>query len=330
MSQAGQAGQGAVGGALTGAAVGSIVPGVGTAIGAGAGALLGGLGGWFGSQGSGGYEDQLKKLAQYYQNRSAPQAGMASQAENSGFRANQAGLISQLEAMARGQGPSAAALQMREAMDRASGAQASGAVGAGGRGVNAGAAFRNASNNTAAVQAQGARDTMMGRVGEQLGAIGQLSNTIAQGRGADEGTSQFNASQANQTNLANLQAQLQMYGQNDQSQLQALGMGMGAAGPGLGTQLMAGGAMAIGPALQYKQGQQQNAMQQQYMNYLTRGQGGFNQQMGGAMPNMPSLTTNPYQLYAQQQAMQMQQPGGFSQLPSQQPQFPTGYTPQTF
>jgi hypothetical protein len=255
MGQGSQALQGAAGGAMSGAAFGSAIPGIGTAIGAGVGGILGGLGGYFGGGGQADYQSQLDKLAAGYGKRQAPQAGAAAQGQNSQFRANQAGLIAQLEAMARGEGPSAASMMMREAMDRAAGSQASAAAGAGGRGVNAGAAFRQATNNTAAIQSQGARDAGLMRVNEQLGAVSQLGQTIAQGRAGDENMSQFNAGQQNNQSLANLQAQLQTLGLNDRAQLQALMQAMGAAGPGMGTQLLAGGANAVPGLLQYAQAQ---------------------------------------------------------------------------
>jgi hypothetical protein len=253
MSEWSQAGQGAAGGAMTGAAIGSLGGPVGTAIGAGAGALLGGAAGYFGSQGAASYEDSLKRLSEKYGNRPAPQAGPAAQGAYSQFRQNQAGLIAQLEAMSRGHGPSAAAIQMREAMDRAAGAQASAAAGAGGRGVNAGAALRGAMNNTAAVQAQGARDTATMRAAEQLAAIQQLGSAIHQGRGADENMNQFNATEQNRMAQANLEAKLRALGINTQAQLQAFMAAMGAAGPGLGTQLLAGGASAFPMTLQRAQ-----------------------------------------------------------------------------
>lgn len=255
MSQWDQAGEGALGGGMTGATIGTaVMPGWGTLIGGVGGALIGGAAGYFGSQGSQGYEDQLKQLAAGYGTRRAPQVGPASQAGYSDFRQNQAGLVSQLESMARGQGPSAAQGLMREAMDRQAGAQASAAAGAGGRGVNQGAALRQAMNNTAAIQAQNARDTGNMRVNEQLGAINQLSGTLAQGRSADEGVNMFNSGQQNQMSQANLAAQLQTMGLNDKSQLQALLMAIGAAGPGLGTQLLAGGAQSMPSMLQYMHG----------------------------------------------------------------------------
>lgn len=244
-SQYSQAGQGAIGGAMTGAALGSVVPGIGTGIGALAGGVLGGLGGWFGDQGQSSYQDQLKALADKYGSTQAPQAGPAAGAGYSGFRQNQAGLIAQLEAMARGQGPSAAAIQMREAMDRAAATQASVAAGAGGRGVNAGQANRVAANNVAAIQTQGARDTATMRAQEQLNAIQQLGGVINQGRAADEGVNMFNAGQTNDMAKANLMAQLQTMGITSEAQLRALLAAMGAAGPGFGTQLLAGGAQAF-------------------------------------------------------------------------------------
>lgn len=224
--------------------------------------LLGSIGGAIlGQNQNDQYRSQLQQLSQQYGNRAAPQAGNAAQAGYSGFRSNQQSLIAQLEAMAQGNGPSAAASQMQDAMRRSAATQASAAAGAGGRGVNAGAALRQAANNTAAQQSQAAADTGMERVQEQLGALGQLGGAIAQGRAADEGINQFNAGQQNNTNLANLQAQMQTLGLNQQGQLQALmaAMGIPSAGQaiqGIGNSLLAGGASMIPSALQYQYAQQ--------------------------------------------------------------------------
>lgn len=252
----GQGAQGALGGAMAGSFAGPI--------GMGLGALIGGGLGLFGGGGASDYQAQLQQLAAGYGKRTAPQIGPAAQAGQSGFRQNQAGLISLLESMARGQGPSAAALQMRDAMDRASAAQSSAAAGAGGRGVNAGAAMRTAMNNTAAIQSQGARDTATLRAQEQLNATGMLGNVIGQARGADDAMSQFNAGQRNSVANSNLQAQLQMLGLNDESQLRALMAAMGGAGPGLGASLLAGGAMAFMPGLNHWD-----------KNHPNNGQGGY-------------------------------------------------------
>ena len=238
----GQGLQGAAGGAMAGSLFG---PG-GMAI----GGLLGGLGGLFGGGGASDYQDQLKQLANQYGSRKAPGAETA-QAGDSAFRQNQAGLIAQLEAMGRGEGPSAASKLMQQAMDRAAAGQASAAAGAGGRGVNAGAALRNAANNTAATQMQGARDTATLRAQEQLGALGQLGGVVQGARGQDLGLNTFNAGQQNQMNLANLQAIMQQQQLNQSGQLQALGMGMQGAGPGLGASLLAGGGSMMPGILQY-------------------------------------------------------------------------------
>lgn len=309
----GQGGQGAVGGAMTGASLGSVAGPWGTAIGGGLGAVVGGLGGLFG--GTNDYEARLKKLAEGYGNRQAPQAGQSARGEYSDFRQNQAGLISQLEAMARGEGPSAAAIQMREAMDRAAGAQASAAAGAGGRGVNAGAAFRNASNNTAAIQAQGARDTATLRAQEQLNATGLLGQTIGQGRAADENMNQFNAGQQNNMSQFNVDAQLRAMGINTQAQLQALAQAAGQAGPGFGSQMLGAGASAVGPALQYASAQRQMAS-----NNAAGQRQQQNQQSQNDQANQAQLNS-----YNQYMGNTQPQPGSFNGLPSQQnqqPQFP--------
>jgi hypothetical protein len=246
----GGAAQGAIGGAEAGAFAGPW----GMAIGGGIGGLMGLLGG----NGQQGYQDQLKQLAAGYGKRTAPQM-TAQLGQTSGFRQNQAGLITQLEAMSRGEGPSAAAIQMREAMDRAASQQTSLAAGAAGRGANAGAAARNAMNNTAGIQAQGARDTAAIRAQEQMAAVGQLSQTLGQARGADESMSQFNAGQQNDASRANMSAVLQQLGLNDESQLRALMMAMGGAGPGMGASIMAGGANAFMPGLNYWQNKNKTA-----------------------------------------------------------------------
>lgn len=257
----GQGLQGAGGGALAGGGIGGLP---GALVGGG----LGFLGGLFGGGGSDEYRKRLMEMEKMWANRPAPQAGASATASNSDFRGNQAALIAQLEALSRGQGPSLAALQMREAMDRAASGQNAMAAGATRRGVSAGAALHNASNQAAGIQSQGARDTAMARVGEQLGALQQLGLTVQGARGLDETNSRFNAAQANQTALANLDAQLRAMGMNDQARLQALQAAMGGAGPGMGTQILAGGASMF-PYLsgQRAAGQQGGGTNSQGINY---------------------------------------------------------------
>lgn len=248
MADWGNAGKGAAGGAMTGAAAGSmILPGWGTAIGAGIGAIGGGLLGLFGSSGGQKYDEVLRsRLLQLEKEYGAQGPGKT--ADFSEFRRNQAALIAQQEAMARGEGPSAAAIQMREAMDRATAAQSSLAAGAIGHGVNAGAALRGAMNNQAAIQAQGARDLGLMRVNEQLGAIGMLGGTINQARAGDEAVNMFNAHELNSAEAARRQAQLQALAQ-------AGGTAYGVQ-PSTGDAILAGGASAFPAALQARGGGQ--------------------------------------------------------------------------
>jgi hypothetical protein len=245
----GQAGQGAMGGATAGMAVGGPI---GALIGGIGGGLFGGIGGDPQSE----YQAMLKRLQAGYQNRVAPQMGQAYQAGQSQLMGNRAQLIAQLEAQARGDGPSAARQQMQQAADRTAQMMASNAAGAGGRGVNAGAAMRNAGNQAANVMQQNNQNMGIMRAQEQLNAVGQLGQNINAGIGQDNAMSQFNAGQMNDRNSLNAQLQMQMLGLNDRSQLQAIQMGMGGAGQGLGTSLMAGGAMAAPMLMQWHQAQQ--------------------------------------------------------------------------
>jgi hypothetical protein len=242
----GQGAQGAAGGAAVGTA---ILPGWGTAIGAGVGGAIGLFSGGGGPKYDEVVRRRLLELEQQYGTRAAPQGTAAPDAQNSQFRTNQAALISQLEQMGRGNGPSAAQLMMREANDRAVAGQASAAAGAAGRGANAGAAYLNAANQSAGLTSQANRDAGLMRVNEQLGAINQLGMTIHGARGADEATARFNVGQQNAMTQANMQAYLQQLGLNDAAQLRALQQASGSMtgnAPGMGTQIMAGGASALG------------------------------------------------------------------------------------
>lgn len=235
----GQALQGGVGGALAGGGAFGLP---GALIGGG----LGALGGLFGGDPAAEYRKRLMQLEQEFAGRNAPQAGSAFQAQNSGFRQNQASLISQLEALARGQGPSLATELMKQNTNRLAGQQAALAQSTAGRGVGAGAAFRQASNATSAIGAQAAADTGAMRAQEQLGALNQLGLTLHGARSLDESNARFNAGANNQVMLANLDAQLRAQGMSDQLRLQILQSAMAGAGPGMGSQLLAGGAGAFG------------------------------------------------------------------------------------
>ena len=198
---------------------------------------------------------QRNRLAEYERataGRPIRELGPANLAGNSGYEANRAAMIAQLEAMARGQGPSVAQNQMREAMDRSTGAQTGMAQGAAGRGMSAGAAFRTAGNNMAAIQTQGARDTTNARVMEQQGALNQLSGAVGTAVGQQNQQAQFNAGQQNQMQVAQLDADLRQQGMNDANRLAILQMYQQNIRPSLGARLgavgVAGLSMAAGAA----------------------------------------------------------------------------------
>lgn len=304
--------QGGVGGAMTGAGIGSmIMPGVGTAVGAG----LGFLGGFFGGGYGGGdekdeYQRLLKELAAGYGGRQAPQMGPAQQAGASQLVNNRNQFIAQLEAQARGEGPSAARQLMQQATDQGVRNATAIASGAGGRGVNAGASMRNAMNTGAAMQMQNGQNMGVMRAQEQLNAMGQLGQNLQSGIGQDQQLNMWNAGQMNDQAALNAQLQMQMLGLNTNAQLQALNMAGGMSSPGLGTQILAGGAQAMPGLLQM--GQQMN-----------RGQVGY----GGAIgpqPGQPGWNQSP--MGQRQQAMQnayIQQ--NTPQAPAMPPPLPPGF-----
>lgn len=254
--------QGAGGGAMTGAALGGTLGGPwGAGVGALAGGALGALGGLFGGGGPNEYQKRLMALEQEFSQRLAPQMGPAALASNSQFRGNQAALIQQLEGLSRGNGPSLAGRQIQAGADQLAGGQTGMARSMAGRGVGAGAAFLQASNQGANIGAQANAAAGNARVQEQMGALQQLGMTIYGARGADEATSRFNAGASNQVALANMDAQLRAMGMNDQARLMALTSAMGGGGPGLGTQMLAGGAQAFA-GYAGRQGLQQGMQQQ--------------------------------------------------------------------
>lgn len=271
----GQGAQGAAGGALQGAGMGSmIMPGVGTAIGAG----LGGLAGFFGGAFGGGdekdeYKELLKKLAMGYQDQQAPQMGPAAQAAQSSLTNNRNAFITQLEAQAAGNGPSAARQMMQQGTDQGVRNMTATAAGAGGRGVNAGASMRTAMGQGSAMQMQNTQNMGVMRAQEQLNAMGQLGQNLQSGIGQDQQLGMFNAGQQNDQMGLNAQLLMQKLGLDRGSQLQALGMASGMASPGMGSSILAGGAGAF-PGLMQAAGQ---------MNQPKPGYGGaIGPQMGQA------------------------------------------------
>ncbi len=243
MGDWGQGAQGAIGGGMTGASLGSAAGPWGTAIGGGIGLLAGGLSGYLGGDPQG---DQQKRLQDAWNNRgaNAPQMGAAAQSANSPYEQNRGALIAQLQAMASGKGPSLAMNQMRNAMGQNTANQNSLASGAAGRGVNPGAAYMQASNSSAAQNAQAMQTGANGRVQEEYNAQGLLSNTLGTAIGQNNQNSQFNASAQNAQMMANLQAKLSTMGLNQAQTDALLQMFQQAQGNGMGTALLAGGVQA--------------------------------------------------------------------------------------
>lgn len=217
---------GAVGGALGG----SSIPGLGP-FGAIGGGLLGGLGGLFGGSGKDQMTEEARRrlLALGGQNLTAAQAGMSDQ------RGRQLNYLDQLQALSEGRGPSLARELLQDSMKQAEASQASTAAGATGRGVGAGAAYRNAAGTLGSMGQAAQRTGALARAQEQLGAMSMLGQNIAATRGADEFNNQFNVGQTN--DMAGLSRRLR---------LEALMGGGKLAGMGqtssLGDQIGAGGA----------------------------------------------------------------------------------------
>lgn len=232
--------EGAAGGALAGGAVGG-------PIGAGIGGLIGGGMGMFGSSGPSAEEKRHQKmLMDFYGQvgqRNAPQNNQVALGDWSSFRQNQSDMISRLEAMSQGKGPSLAAEQMKAGMNRNQSAQASMANSGRGGPMMALAA----ANNMGRMNAETNQGAGMARIAEQQMALQQLGLSLHSARGADEGMSRFNASSQNTNSLANLDARLRTMGMNDQARLGILGQfGKSATDsanrPSTGQSILAGGA----------------------------------------------------------------------------------------
>lgn len=244
-------GGGALKGAASGAAIGAVAGPWGAAIGAGIGGLIGAFSGDEGD-GSGDtkadYRKQLAAFANRIGGTQTPQIRRPAFAAQSGFRYDQRQLIDQLRDRSKGIGPSAAEIQMRASLDRAAQAQQGIAASATARGVSAGAAQRQASNQVAALQAQGARDASLLRAQEQANYLQQYAGAVQGARGQDEEQTRFNAAAANDIAKANVDARLRQLGITSQAQLQALIAAMTQGGGSTTDAIMAGAATAA-PAL---------------------------------------------------------------------------------
>lgn len=283
----GGAAQGAGGGALAGGAVGG-------PLGAGIGAVAGGLLGAFGSQ-SNPYQQQMEAFSRM----GSPQRGPAAQGQLSGFRQNQSQLVAQLEAQARGEGPSLAAQQLREASDRNSRNQQAMAAGTGG--PNAALAQFQAAQMGQMGAAQNAQQAAAARIQEQYNAQSQLGLTLHGARGMDEEMSRYNAGAQNSQASDNLQAKLQNRGM----QFGALSTLYGdkAGDPSMGEQILGAGAGLYG----FYAGQRGNTPQaaaapspgyQWWGSPAGGGMGGGGAPQGGPSPGAggvpPGVPMDPY------------------------------------
>ena len=206
---------------------------------AGAGMLMNALG----PDHMAGAKRDINQYFKQVKGRGAPQAGIAAMAGQSDFRRAQSGLVSRLDAMSRGEGPSLATEQLRQATDRNMKQQAS--IANSGRG-NAALAGITASNASAGLGAQAGSDAAMARIAEQQMAIQQLGSVSGQARQQDNDLNQFNALQKNYRDQFNIEAKLRARGMDDESirHLLTLKMNLGqqAQQSSMGNQLMAGGA----------------------------------------------------------------------------------------
>lgn len=248
----GGAAQGAGGGALAGAAFGG-------PLGAGIGALAGGIVGGFGE-----HQNPYQQQMEQWTRQQALSRGPAAQGSLSGFRGNQQDLVRMLEAQARGEGPSLAGQQLREATDRNARTQQAMAAGTGG--PNAALAQFQAAQMGNMGAAQNAQAAMAGRIQEQYNAQNQLGLTLHGARGMDEQMSLANAGMRNDRDSENLQAGLANRGM----QFGALSTlyGNEAGKPGLGETILGAGAGLYA----FKAGQ--------------TGAGGGSQQAPGPTPQM--------------------------------------------
>lgn len=140
------------------------------------------------------------------------QAATLDQSQADQFRAGQTGLVGILGNAAAGNGPSAAQGQLSLATSQnMSNALALARSGKG----NQSAAMKQAQLQQASMGQDAAAQSAMLKANEQQAAQAQLGNVLAGARGQDLGAASTNAGMAQQTNLANMQAQIEQQKQKD-------------------------------------------------------------------------------------------------------------------
>jgi hypothetical protein len=157
------------------------------------------------------------------------------------------------------------------------------AQGAGGRGVNMGAALRNAQGTGSAMQMQNSQNMGIMRNQEQLQATQMLGGAINQGIGQDNQMSQFNANAMNQMEVARAANALGIT-QMQYQMLMGAGQLSGQPQPGMGSSILAGGAQALPYMLQLAQARKGNPQQPIQPNVgLANAGGAFNGMAAGGV-----------------------------------------------
>ncbi len=155
-----------------------------------------------------------------------PDARGAPMVADSSFRGDQGALVRMLQQQASGQGPSLAALQTREALDRGLAQQRSFAAGA--RPGNSAAAARMAAQNMSQLNQGAASQEQQGRLAEALAAQQALGGVLQGARAQDLQLGGLNQAGQLQTTQMNDQRLLQLL-QLQQQQAIAQGTGQFAA-----------------------------------------------------------------------------------------------------
>lgn len=151
--------------------------------------------------------------------RTAPRAGQTAlnMADQSAARAQSQDLANRLAAQAQGQTAGAGELAVQRQVSRALAAQT--AAARMGRGAAAPLAARTAARNMADIGLAGAGQAQQAAMTDQAQANQLLAGVLGQTRGQDIDVASQQAALQQQTNLANMSAELQARGMDDQTRL---------------------------------------------------------------------------------------------------------------
>lgn len=169
------------------------------------------------------FREQLGDLANRLRNTTAPQlGGPTAQAQEGPNAGVQSRTLQMLLDAASGKVVTAAERQAAQSAQRAAASQGSIAASATQRGAPTGAAYRQAANQTAAIQSRAANEAAQLRAQQQAAAQSILAQASGQARQQDQSGSQFNVSQLNEAQRTNLEAKLRALGITTPAQVQAL------------------------------------------------------------------------------------------------------------